>query len=313
MLRLWQQLMIRAASSDRMRRFMQANPLSRRLARRFVGGEDLAAAIRKVEALGQQGLLSSIYYLGEYVDSPELVDINVRAIISTADALGQAQLPVFLSVDPTQIGYSVSGQVGCDNASSIGRVVGQYPSIKFMMLDMEDSSYVDPTITLYHTLRDSGVPVAITLQTYLFRTEQDFEALAQQGAAIRLVKGAFVESKDMAWTKEHEIDDAYRRLARRALDPDLKAAGVYPIFATHDHRILNELKPLIQAHHWQPDEYEFEMLLGVRTDLQLQQAREGHCVRVYVPFGTEWWPYTARRIGEKPANGRFVLQAFWGR
>ncbi|HVO72312.1 MAG TPA: proline dehydrogenase family protein [Aggregatilineaceae bacterium] len=292
---------------------MQANPLSRRLARRFVGGEDQVAAIRKIAALGQQGLLSSVYYLGEYVATRELVDINVRAVLSAAEAFGQAQLPIFLSVDPTQIGYSISEQVGRDNACSIGRVIGRFPGIKFMMLDMEDSSYVDPTIALYHTLRGEGVPVAITLQTYLFRTEQDFEALARQGAAIRLVKGAFVEGKAIAWTRKREIDEAYLRLARRALGPDLKAAGVYPILATHDHRILDELKPLIQAHNWQPDDYEFEMLLGVRTDMQLQLAGEGHRVRVYVPFGTEWWPYTARRIGEKPANARFVLQAFWGR
>jgi len=161
-------------------------------------------------------------------------------------------------------------------------------------------------------LKGKGVPVAITLQAYLRRSERDFEQLAAQGARIRLVKGAFVAGKDIAWTKKQEIDAAYERLARLALSPEMKAAGAYPIFATHDDRILNALKPALQANGWQPHEYEIEMLLGVRESLQASLVSEGHVVRVYVPFGTAWWAYTARRIGENPANARFVLQALWG-
>ncbi len=311
--RLWQQAMIRAARSSLLSRVMEGNPLTHHLSRRYVGGCDSAEALETVRVLAQKGLHSSPYYLGEYVDTPELVERNMREILDALAVFDAAEPPVFFSVDPTQIGYTISDDLGRANALRIAEALRQYPGIRFIMIDMEDASYVERTIALYETLREAGVRMAITLQAYLYRTEEDFERLASAGARIRLVKGAFVAGKDIAYTQKSDIDAAYERIARRALDPDLHAAGAYPIFATHDDRILDTLAPLIRANGWEPDQYEIEMLLGVREPLQRQMAQEGHTVRVYVPFGTAWWAYTVRRVGENPANARFVLQALWGR
>ena len=310
--RLWQRAMIWTARNKLLERLMQANPLAVKLARRYVGGADRMEALTRLGQLRSKGIAASLYYLGEYVDTAELVEKNVREIICALAAFNAVVPPIFFSVDPTQIGYSISEALGRANAARIADECERRAGIAFLMLDMEDESCVEPTIALHHELKGKGVPVAITLQAYLRRSERDFEQLAAQGARIRLVKGAFVAGKDIAWTKKQEIDAAYERLARLALSPEMKAAGAYPIFATHDDRILNALKPALQANGWQPHEYEIEMLLGVRESLQASLVSEGHVVRVYVPFGTAWWAYTARRIGENPANARFVLQALWG-
>jgi proline dehydrogenase len=311
--RAWQQAMIRAARSGALRRLMQGNPLTRQLARRFVGGASAAEALQTVNRLARDRRLGSPYYLGEYVDSLALVQRNVEEICAALETFRAASLPTFFSVDPTQIGYSISGAVGEENALRIAAAFGNRSGIRFLMVDMEDASYVDRTIALYHTLRDQGVRVAITLQAYLRRTEQDLERLLGQGATVRLVKGAFTAGKDIAWTRKREVDAAYQRLALRLLAPEMRARGTYPILATHDEPMLDVLLPVVRSHGWQPDEFEIEMLLGVREALQRRLANEGHTVRVYVPFGTAWWPYTARRVGENPANLRFVLQALWGR
>jgi len=311
--RLWQRAMIWAACNKTLAKRMQANPLTRNLARRYVGGADRAEALTCVGRLKEKGLCASLYYLGEYVDTSALVEQNVEEIIASLATFNGVSPSVFFSVDPTQIGYSVSDVLGRGNAARIAAESVRHPGIAFIMLDMEDPSRVEPTIALYHELRATGVAVAVTLQACLRRTEQDFECLAKLGARIRLVKGAFVAGKDIAWTRKGDIDAAYDRLAQRALSHEMRSSGLYPILATHDDRILDRLKPILRVNGWQRHQYEIEMLLGVREPLQVSLAREGHTVRVYVPFGSEWWAYTARRIGENPANARFVLQALLGR
>jgi proline dehydrogenase len=310
--RLWQRAMIWLACNKNLARFMQANPLTCNLARRYVGGADRAEALACVGRLREKGVCASLYYLGEYVDTFALVEQNVEEILASLATFNGVTPSIFFSVDPTQIGYSVSQALGRGNAARIAAESAKHPGIAFIMLDMEDPLCVEPTIALYQELRATGAAVAVTLQACLRRTEQDFERLAKLEARIRLVKGAFVAGKDIAWTRKRDIDAAYDSLAQRALSQEMKSSGLYPIFATHDDRILDRLKPILKANGWQPHQYEIEMLLGVREPLQASLACEGHTVRVYVPFGTEWWAYTARRIGENPANARFVLQALLG-
>jgi proline dehydrogenase len=283
------------------------------LSRRFVVGDALPAARRKIETLQADGLLASVYYLGEYVVSEPLVEENVRQILQLIEASDGWGASTFLSVDPTQVGYSISDELGAENALRIGRALAERGSLRFLMIDMEDASYVERSIALYARLRSLSIPSAITLQTYLRRTVDDVQRLGRTGAAIRLCKGAFVASRDIAWTRRHEIDAAFLAVARRLLSPEMKAAGAYPILATHDDRMIEALVPELRANGWQPDQYEIEMLYGFGEERQRQLAREGHTVRVYVPYGEQWWPYTVRRIGEKPANARFVLRAILGR
>ncbi|MFZ5899561.1 MAG: proline dehydrogenase family protein [Bacillota bacterium] len=308
---LWQRTMIGLARSQLMRKLMQGNPLTHSLATRFVGGSDAVSATAKAQELNKLGIRSSLYYLGEYVDSMELIEQNVAHIVTVAKQLGEAGLDLHVSVDPTQVGYAISDEIGERNILRIGRVIAEQPSAgkKVLMLDMEDFSYVEKTLALRSRLVREGIPTAITIQAYLYRSEQDLRQLIQEGAAVRLVKGAFAESKERAWTYKRDIDANYLRLAQLLLSPEARAKCVYPVFGTHDDRMINAIRPLLHENGWGKDSYEFEMLYGVRPSLQRQLVDEGHNVRVYLPFGTEWWPYTIRRIGENPANVRLVLHA----
>lgn len=309
--RLWQRSMIWLACRDDLRERIEGSDRLASLAKRFVAGPEVAAAQQKADELAASHLHTSIYYLGEYVDSANLVEDNVRGILAAIEQFAQTKLDWFISVDPTQIGCSISQELGWANAQRIGDAVKALPDAQThpMMIDMEDASVVSQTIDLFEKLRAADVPAALTLQTYLFRTAEDFQRLAAQGMTIRLVKGAFVASHRIAYTRKRDIDDAYLRLCLLALSPAMKAAGHRPIFATHDDRILNLLLPVAQANGWTPDDYEIEMLLGVREPYQRELAAAGQSVRVYVPFGAAWWPYSIRRVGENPANVRFVLRA----
>lgn len=310
----WQRGMIWLACRDDVRARVEASPRLAALSRRYVAGADVDAARRQAESLAAAGIHTSIYYLGEYVDAAELVEDNVTGILAALEGFGPTELDWFISVDPTQIGYSISEEMGWTNAQRIGEAVKALPNAAAhpMMIDMEDASVVGQTIAVHDRLRAAGVPAAITLQAYLHRTQADFQRLASEGATIRLVKGAFVASGKIAYTRKRAIDDAYLRLCLLALSPAMQAAGHRPIFATHDDRILDILLPVAKANGWQPGDYEVEMLLGVREPYQRQLAAAGHTVRVYVPFGAAWWPYSIRRVGENPANARFVLRALLG-
>jgi proline dehydrogenase len=164
-------------------------------------------------------------------------------------------------------------------------------------------------LDLHTRLKQAGIPVAIAIQAYLYRTEEDIRQLVRQGAAVRLVKGAFAEPKDRAWRKKKDIDRNYIRMAELLLSPEARATGVYPIFGTHDDRMIDAIRLLAARNSWNADGYEIEMLFGVRPSYQEQLVSEGHRVRLYLPFGTEWWPYSIRRVGENAANVRFVLEA----
>jgi proline dehydrogenase len=309
---LWQRAMIRLARSRSVTGFMQNNAFTRGLASRFVGGVDAASAISKANELKEQGIAASLFYLGEYVESPEAIEESVTQIIHIVGQLGQAGLDLHVSVDPTQIGYSLSDELGEKNALRIGQALSEQKGNgrKLLMLDMEDFSFVQRTLDLRSHLSQAGCLTAITIQAYLRRSEQDTRYLIQSGVdAVRLVKGAFVESKARAWTTRQDIDDNYIHLAGLLLSPEAKAKGVYPIFATHDDRLIDAVASLARENGYSQAAYEFEMLYGVRTSLQEELVAGGYRVRLYLPYGTQWWPYTVRRIGENPANARFVLYA----
>jgi proline dehydrogenase len=271
----------------------------------------ITAAILKAASLKEKGFRASLYYLGEYVDDERLIEENVTQITTVAHRLGQAGLDVHLSVDPTQIGYTLSDEIGQQNALRIGQVISQQSSHgrNVLMLDMEDFSYVQKTLDLHTRLSQAGIPMAITIQAYLHRSEADIRQLMQNGASVRLVKGAFAEKKERALVRKADINRNYIHLAKLLLSPEAQERGVYPIFATHDEQMLEAIQPTLREYQWAIDSFEFEMLYGVRPPLQQRLTEDGYTVRLYLPFGIEWWPYTARRIGENPANALFIWQA----
>jgi proline dehydrogenase len=312
---LWQSAMIVLARSQSITRFMQGNRLMRGLAERFVGGDSSSAAVQRSLEFKARATTTSLYYLGEYVESPLAIEENVAQIAAAIEQLGQTNLDVHVSIDPTQIGYAHSDGLGGENALRLGKLIAAQPPAgrrRLAMLDMEDFTVVRKTLDLRKRLAQAEYPVAITIQAYLFRSGQDVRDLVEDGVdAIRLVKGAFAESHDHAWTKRSEIDREFLQLASYLLSSEARSRGVYPIFATHDERMIGTIQTIAAQNSVAKDDYEFEMLIGVRTPLQRRLVADGYHLRLYLPFGTEWWPYTVRRIGENPANVRFVLNALW--
>jgi proline dehydrogenase len=285
----------------------------RGIAGRFVGGDSSAAAVGRSTELNGRTIMTSLYYLGEYVESPAAIEENVAQLITAIEQLGQSNLDVHISIDPTQIGYAHSDALGEANALRLGKLIAAQPAAgrrRLAMLDMEDFSVVQKTLDLRARMAEAGYPTGITIQAYLHRSGQDIRDLVESGAAaIRLVKGAFAESREHAWTSRTDINREFLRQAAVLLSAEAKAHGVYPIFATHDDQMILAIIELAGRNYRSKDEYEFEMLLGVGAPRQQILTAEGYRLRLYLPFGTDWWPYTVRRIGENPANVRFVVNA----
>jgi proline dehydrogenase len=293
---------------------MQRNRAASFLAHKFVGGADAAAAVQAAtDLLARDGIRSSLYYLGEYVDRADLVEENVAQKLAVIDRLACTSLDMHVSVDPTQIGQSLEPSLARRNALLIAErlrnACAGRAGINCMMIDMEDASVVDATLALHDELKRSGFPVAVTLQAYLRRTGADLDLQIKAGSRVRLVKGAFPGDERIAHTGQRDIKANYRRLVELMFSPDAKARGFYPIVATHDDAIHAFAIELARRHGWKQGAYEFEMLLGVRSDVARSLARGGERVRLYVPFGSNWWPYAVRRIGENPRNAVLLARS----
>jgi proline dehydrogenase len=243
----------------------------------------------------------------------------MNALAESAAGLGAAGLDVHLSVDPTQAGAMRSWDECRANVRTLARTVADNTPDErdpvrrdVLMIDMEDSSVTEPTLELYRALRREGLPVAVTVQAYLHRTPDDLDSLVRDGAMVRLVKGAFAEPPGLAFTSRRERDDAYRRSLATLLSPEARERGVRPVFGTHDDRMVDLAAHVAGANGWKPGEWEVEMLLGVRPDYQRELVDRGVRLRLYLPFGRDWWPYSIRRVGEKPGNALFVLRTLLG-
>jgi proline dehydrogenase len=280
------------------------------LARRFVGGLSADEGIGTAKRLRQAGFRASLYYLGEYVADPALIAETVRQKKLAIMLLKDAGLQVHLSVDPTQIGYGYDDALGERNALEIGRSIQQSSGEEpVLMLDMEDADYVPRTLALRDRLVAEGIPVAQTLQAYLKRTGDDLAPIIANGGRVRLVKGAFADPRPHAFQSRAAIDENYLALARRMLSADAKARGFRPVFGTHDDMLIADIRLLAEKGDWQPGQYEFEMLYGVRTELQRLLHEAGEQVRLYLPFGRDWWPYAVRRVGESPRSAALLARA----
>jgi len=316
MARVWQSWMIALARQPRVTRWMQGNRATAALARRFVGGADVAAAIAAARDLEQAGFKASLYYLGEYVEDPAVVAENGRQKIQAAERLNAARLQIHISVDSTQLGYAIDDQAGAELALMIGQRIRDLGSggakRPVLMLNMEDADYVTRILSLRERLVAAGIPVAQTLQAYLKRSADDLAPIIAAGGEVRLVKGAFADPRPHAFQNGREIDANYLKLAGMMLSADAKVQGFRPVFGTHDDKLIPQIRNLARANGWRPGEYEFEMLYGVRVGLQRRLRDQGEQVRLYLPFGRDWWPYAVRRVGESPRNAMMLARALLG-
>jgi proline dehydrogenase len=269
-------------------------------ARRFIAGETIEEAIAAARSVEARGFLHTLDYLGESVTSLAAADAATRAYLRIIDAVVAAGIGRNLSLKLTQLGLDVDRASAVDNLRKIFDRAHGF----FVRIDMESSTYTDVTLDIFETLWNHGYrQMGVVLQSELYRSEQDARRIIALGARIRLVKGAYREPKSIAYQKKADVDAAYVRMLKLLL-----SEGNYPAIATHDPAIIAVAKQYAADHRIASDRFEFQMLYGIRRDLQAQLVAEGYRVRVYIPFGSEWFPYFMRRLGERPANVAFVIR-----
>jgi proline dehydrogenase len=300
-------VLVAASRSEHLRRVATDVPLTRNVAQRFVAGETLDEALAVTRTLNDKRLSVTLDYLGESVRDEALARRSADVYLEALKRIDDGALDCSVSVKPTQLGLDVSVDLCeelvatvCAEAERVGTHV---------TIDMEGSDHTQPTVDLVVRLRDAGHGnVGCAVQTYLHRTLDDVRLLTGRGASLRICKGAYAEPDDIAYQGGDEIDDNYVRCAELVL-----AGETFGRFATHDHRIIGRVRNLARRYQIGPERYEFQMLYGVREPLQQELVRRGERVRIYVPFGDEWYPYLTRRLAERPANLLFFLRALAGR
>ncbi len=275
----------------------------RAFSRRFVAGDAVEDAFRAVDALERSGVHAILDLLGEQVTSPEMARRFKGEIVRLIDALGARPYPRYVSLKLTQLGLNLDEGLAAALMEEILQAARRADC--FARIDMEDSHRVDATLRVYRRLRAAGFRnTGIVLQSYLRRAERDLEELLPLRPALRIVKGAYDEPPEVAFQARRAIDANFLRLARMAME-----AGLPVALATHDPRLIGEMKGWIAERGIDRGSYEFQMLYGIRRDEQKRLAAEGHTVRAYVPYGTEWYPYLSRRIAERPENLLFVARS----
>lgn len=270
-------------------------------AARFIAGDTLDDAIRVVKQANRLKLRGTLDLLGENTRTPEDANAACEELIRAQDRIHGERADCNLSIKLTQIGLKLD-PVFCER--NLARIAGQAKDFgNFVRVDMEDSSCTDRTLDIVErTNRDMG-NVGTVIQAYLYRSERDAVRMLEKGIRMRLVKGAYREPENIAFRRKKETDENYIKLMKALLEN-----STYPAIATHDGRIIQAAKEFVQSRNIPKDSFEFQMLYGIRRDLQQQLARDGYNVRVYIPYGAHWYPYFMRRLGERPANVIFLVR-----
>jgi proline dehydrogenase len=292
-----------------------------RAASRFVAGETLEDGIEAVRQLNEKGIYATLDHLGEHTNTPDESRAATQEIVDLAEAIHKSGVQANISIKLTQIGMQVDGELCTENLECILSYARQYGI--FIRLDMEDAPWVDRTIDLYRKLRDEhGLDnTGLVIQSYLYRSEADVAKLAMEGTRVRLCKGAYKEPPEIAFPKKSDVDSNYDKLAEMLIDatqahgsvPSSDDGHMPPIaaIASHDPKRLAYAKQYAESVNLPRRCLEFQMLYGIRRDLQEQAVAEGYPVRVYVPFGSQWYPYYVRRLAERPSNVWFFASNFF--
>ncbi len=292
--------LLKAAGSPTLQRQVTSNPVARRVASRFIAGNTLDEADRVIRELNAKGATVALDYLGENTESEAQAREATGAYLAALDRIQDHELDANISVKLTALGMDISPELAVEEASKVaarGKEIGAMVGV-----DMESHRYAERTVETVHRLEQSYDNVGVCLQSYLFRTPDDLDRLNRWGVPVRLVKGAYREPPEVAWQQKAQVDDAFASLLDTVV-----AANPYPMVATHDPALVRLTKTLVAKHRRDRATFEFQMLYGVRRDLQEQIVAEGYRLRVYVPYGTQWYPYFMRRLAERPANLYFFL------
>jgi proline dehydrogenase len=272
-------------------------------ASRFVAGENMEEALEVVKDLNKSRLLSTLDHLGESVTNRQEAITATQSSLRLFDAIDGTGVQSNVSVKLTQLGLDIDRDFCLENMNLLTAKAKEKNT--FVRIDMEDSPRIDDTLFIFDRLLENydRNHVGAVIQSYLLRSEEDVKRLGEKKVNLRIVKGAYKEPKEVAFQKKQDVDENYIKLVQTHLKN-----GCYTAIATHDEKMISSIKSWIETNHISDDLYEFQMLYGIRTDLQEKLIEEGYTVRIYIPYGQEWYPYFTRRIAERPANALFVLR-----
>ena len=268
---------------------------------RFVAGEALTDAVAAIRQLNRKQISASFDHLGESISSEAETRAEVHEYTEVLEAISDNALDSNVSVKLTQLGLDISPELCYENTRTIVEAAARHHN--FVRIDMEDSTKTDVTLNIFRRLRGEFDNVGIVVQSYLYRTEKDIDELLALGARIRLCKGAYKEPASVAFQDKRDVDANYIKLMKKLL-----VSGIYHGIATHDEKMLEATRQFAAEKGIAADQFEFQMLYGVRRDLQDKLVSEGYRMRVYVPYGQYWYPYFMRRLAERPANVWFVMK-----
>ncbi|HEY3428095.1 MAG TPA: proline dehydrogenase family protein [Acidimicrobiia bacterium] len=301
---LFSRLVVGTAESPPIKRLITGTRAGQALAHRFVAGDTLDQAAAVARRLNQSGLAVSLDLLGEEVTSPAEVDLAYKGYDECLGRIADDGLEANISVKLTQLGLAIDQDLAATTLDRLAVTAGEMGLT--ITIDMEDSQYTAATVDLYRAAQQRRGNLGLALQAYLYRTPDDVRSLAGLGGHLRLCKGAYVEERDVAFTDPDDVDAAFARLLEMLMSAEL----VLPAIATHDPALIELTRRLAHARQ---APFEFQMLYGVRTSAQRDLTSAGYPVRIYLPYGSHWYPYLVRRLGERPANLALFLRALVGR
>jgi proline dehydrogenase len=294
-------LLLYLSESKRLAPLIMRNSVSRRVARRFVAGETLDDAIEAAREVNRAGQSASLDLLGENVSDEAGARRAADGYLEMFNRIAREKLDANVSLKLTQLGLDLREEL-CQEL--IEKIVAHASALgNFVRIDMEGSAYTQRTVEITKRVRAKHADVGTVMQAYLYRAEQDVRDLLAIGCRMRLCKGAYKEPPEIAFPKKEEVDANYVKLMKLLLP-----SGIYHGIATHDPAMIRATKEFAREKNIARDQFEFQMLYGIRTDLQRQLVREGYRLRIYIPFGTDWFPYFMRRLAERPANLVFFLR-----
>ena len=289
------------SGQQRVRRWMESSPTTHRLVRRFVAGDTLDDALRACRRVNAEHISATLDYLGEHVHTLDEAALCRDTYQRTQRAILDHAIDANVSLKLTQFGIDFSEDACRDNVAGLVHCAAAAGS--FVRVDMESSEYTDRTLRLVEDLHARYEAVGTVIQAYLYRSAEDIRRLCAKGVRVRLCKGAYLEPPAVAYQHKSDVDANYLELARVLL-----AKGNYPAIATHDERIIREIIAYTRQNAIPPDRFEFQMLYGIRADLQRKLVTDGYRLRLYMPYGEAWYPYFMRRLAERPANLIFLAR-----
>jgi proline dehydrogenase len=284
-----------------LRHWVETSPITGKLTSRFVAGSTLEQEIAVIRRLEAENIQATLDCLGENVHSPKEAEASRDAYLQALEQIEKQGMRATVSIKLTQFGLDLSEELCRKNVAELvsrAKAIGSRVEI-----DMESSEYTDRTLAIVREMHDKYACVRAVIQAYLFRSAGDIEDLCNRGIPVRLCKGAYKESAKVAFAAKAEVDAAFHRLMTRLLD-----AGTYPAIASHDERMIERALDHVRKFNIKADRFEFQMLYGIRRDLQRRLVQDGFRMRLYVPYGNAWYPYFMRRLAERPANVVFLAR-----